>query len=97
MSGTAFDGSQWVTAAQICGLVFMSFGGAAIGATLIGRGLQRGMADDLKAFEEELEREMGPPVKRRRYAAKAKLSANDVEKNAEELIAPNVVTEEEGP
>ena len=97
MSGTAFDGSQWLTAVEIGGLVLSCFGGAAIGATLIGIGLERRMAEDPLAAEAELLREIGPQKKRRRYAAKATISASDTEKDAEALITPNVVTEKGRP
>lgn len=94
MSGTAFNGSPWLTAAEIGGLVLCSFGGAAVGAMLIRRGLQRKMDGDLGSSEAEIAKQLSKQPKRRRYAA-TELAAAREDNPAEELVPPNVVEDGE--
>lgn len=90
MSGTAFNGSPWLTAAEIGGLIVFSFGGAAVGAMLMRRGLARKWEAEFEAAQLEFAKDLKKPTKRRRYAATAEMSAQD-ELPAEALNTPTVV------
>lgn len=94
MSGTAFDGSPWLTALEIGGLVVLSFGGAAVGATLMRVGLEKSLQQEFEASQVEAAQKM-PSTKRRRYAANAELAAKSEDAGAEALAVPKVVEDVE--
>lgn len=81
MSGTAFNGSPWLSAVEIGALVMLSFGGAAVGASLFSAGLQRSM-------DAELAKEVKKTSRRRRIPVNA---AAAIAEEVEELSVLSVV------
>ena len=92
MSGTAFNGSPWLTAAEIAGLVLLSFGGAAVGGRLMRAGLER--ESEAATIEEAIAKQSTTATtRRRRYAANAEVSATSNESTTEALAVPEVVAD----
>lgn len=91
MSGIAPNGSQWITAVEIGGLVMFTFAGAAVGGLILSNRADREIERQIEAAQRGIALETNNTKRRRRYSASAETSATLDDARVEELTPLNVI------